>query len=52
VPILQVLQRKKLVEDAKYLQLYPALQIIAKMLLKLIQFEETKAAGKKKECHY
>lgn len=44
VPIIQILQRKQLIDDVKYQQLYSELQIIAKMLSKLIVREEGKAA--------
>jgi four helix bundle protein len=45
VPLLQILHRKKKLDDIKYQQFYSDLQIIAKMLTKLIQREESKAAS-------
>jgi four helix bundle protein len=44
VPILQVLRRKNLLESNRYQKLYSELQVVAKMLSKLIQREENKVA--------
>ena len=43
VPVLQVFRRKKLIEDSDYKLLYSELQIISKMLSKLIAREECTA---------
>jgi four helix bundle protein len=45
VPILQIMLRKKLSEPSRYREIYSELQILARMLTKLMQREESKAGS-------
>ena len=45
VPILQIMLRKKLLEPSRYREIYSELQILARMLTKLMQREESKAGS-------